>query len=435
MTAVLPEKPVLDLADLEQRSNELTDQALAAVTRVGELRSIPKEKRGESYQADLRGAVDELHSVDAQHVTVGRLLRTATEAAEAAAEAERAKKGRGPRAGTGAHDIDGPDMRSLGQRVTDDERYQEFAASGARGGNVEVRALLTTSSGDTQNAGLFMPRGTPFLNDGAIRRRRLFVRDLLSTGTTGLNSVPYIRETTPATNETGATTVAEGAAKPEVTMQFTSADAPVRKIAGWLPVTSEIISDAPTLRSYIDARLEYMIALREEIQVLSGNGSAPNLTGIQSVTGLQTVKASGGTAANTPGDELTSIATAIRLIELVDGEADGVAMNPTDFWTMVTRRADGDDHYDVDPFMSPERMQPWGLPPVRTRALSAGTAVVANWFLGATLLDREDTVIRVGDQHSDYFVNNKVVILGEKRVAFPIHRPDFFVEVTFSEPA
>lgn len=430
MTAVLPEKPLLDVADLEKRAAELTDQAMAAVTRVGELRALPTDKRGESFAADFRGARDELNAVDAMHATVTRLLREA-----AAAEERASDHGRGPKAGTGAHDSDGPDTRSLGQRVTDDEAYQAFAASGARGGSVEVRALLTTSSSDTQNAGLFMPRGTPFLSDGAIRRRRLFVRDLLSTGTTGLNSVPYIRETTPSTNETGATTVAEADAKPEVTMQFTSADAPVRKIAGWLPVTSEIISDAPTLRSYIDARLEYMIALREEVQVIDGNGSAPNLTGIRNVTGLQTVKPSSGTAVNTPGDELASIATAIRLVELVDGEADGVAMNPTDFWAMVTRRADGDDHFDVNPFSSPDAMNPWGLPPVRTRALSAGTAIVANWFLGATLLVREDTVIRVGDQHSDYFVNNKVVILGEERVALPIHRPDFFVEVTFTEPA
>lgn len=418
----------LDVGQLVERATEMRDACLAAVTRVGELRALPADKRGETFNADIRAAVDELNANDTMHQAVTRILR------DAADEDERSKRtsGNGPSAATGSH-TDTRDTRSLGQRVADDEGYSEFAARGGRGmAEIEVRALLTTSSSDTQNAGLFMPRGTPFLDAAGVRQRRLFVRDILSTGTTGLNSVPYIRETAPSTNEAGATTVAEGAAKPEVTLQFTAADAPVRKIAGWLPVTTEIIADAPTLRSYIDARLEYMVLLREEEQVLSGTGVAPNLLGIRSAPGLQTVKAAGGTAASTTGDKLSTIATAIQLVELVDGEADGVAINPTDFWSMLTRRATGDNHYDLDPFMSPDRMQPWGLPPVRTRSLPAGTAIVGNWRMGATLLDREETVIRVGDQHSDFFTNNKVAILAEERVAFPIHRPDFFVEITFS---
>ena len=414
------------LTDLGQRAKDLTQSCLAAVTKVGELRAKPADQRGDSYAADVRSAIDELHANDAMHQAVTRILR------DAAAEDERSKQeGRGPKAGTAAHDEQTPDRRSLGQRVADAEEYRSFAEAGGRG-SVEVRALLTTSSTDTQNAGLFMPRGTPFLSDGAVRRRRLFIRDVVSTGTTGLNSVPYIRETAAATNETGANVVAEGALKPEVTMQFTAADAPVRKIAGWLPVTTEIIADAPTLRSYIDARLEYMILLREEEQLLTGTGVAPQLLGIRNAPGLQTVKPTGGTAVNTAGDRLTTIATGIQLIELVDGEADGLAINPADFWAMLTRRATGDNHYDLDPFMSPDRMQPWGVPAVRTRSLAAGTAIVGNWSMGATLLDRQETVIRVGDQHSDFFTNNKVAILAEERVAFPIHRPDFFAELTFT---
>lgn len=420
--------PTIDLADLGERAKTLTQNCLAAVTKVSDLRNKPADQRGDSYTADVRSALDELHANDAMHQAVTRILR------DAAAEDERGKQqeGRGPKAGTGAHDDSAPDRRSLGQRVADSEDYTAFAARGGRGSaEIEVRALLTTSSTDTQNAGLFMPRGTPFLQDGAIRRRRLFIRDVLSTGTTGLNSVPYIRETAAATNEGGALTVAEGAPKPEVTLQFTAADAPVRKIAAWLPVTTEILADAPTLRSYIDARLEYMLMLREEEQVLTGTGVAPQLLGIRNAPGLQTVKPTGGTAVNTAGDRLTTIATGIQLIELVDGEADGLAINPADFWSMLTRRATGDNHYDLDPFMSPDRMQPWGVPAVRTRSLPAGTGIVGNWFMGATLLDREQTVIRVGEQHADFFTNNKVAILAEERVALPIHRPDFFVELTF----
>lgn len=418
--AVLTAEQVTDLA---ARSKDLAQSCIAAVTKVSELRAKKPDERGDTFNTDMRAAIDDLTAQDAMHQAVTRILR---EDADERQRAEDAKRGRGPDAATGRHrDDDDVDRRSAGQQVADSEQYQQFATRGGRGSaEVEVRALLTTSSGDGQAAGLFMPRGTPFLLPGGVDRRRLFVRDMLSTGTTGLNSVPYIRELNPRANEGGATAVAEGAPKPEVTMQFEPADAPVRKIAAWIPVTTEILADAPTLRSYIDARLGYLLLVREEEQVLNGSGTNPNLRGIRQTTGLQTL-------TGPAGDNLTAIANAIRNVELVDGEPDGVAINPTDFWALITRRA-GDGHYDLDPFMDPARMQPWGLPPVRTRSMEAGRALVGNWRIGATLLDREETVIRVGEQHADFFTNNKVAILAEERIALPVHRPDFFVEITFA---
>ena len=74
----------------------------------------------------------------------------------------------------------------------------------------------------------------------------------------------------------------------------------------------------------------------------------------------------------------------------------------------------------------------WGVPTIRSRAVSQGQALVGSWSLGATLFDRMQTRIVAGNQHSDYFVNNKVAILAEERVALAVHRPDFFVKVTLS---
>lgn len=410
------------ITDLGERAKDAAQSCLSAVSKLGELRSLPADKRGETYTADVRAAIDELQANDVMHASVSRILRDHADETERAA---RSRGGRGPVAGTGSHSDDGPDTRTAGQRVTDDEGYQAFAARGGRGvAEIEVRALLDT--GGASASGLFMPQGTPTLNPQGLDRRRLFVRDLLSTGTTGLNSVPYIRELNPRTTETGATTVAEGAAKPEVTMTFVAADAPVRKIAAWIPVTTEILADAPTLRSYIDARLAYMLAVREEDQVLNGDGVAPNLEGITNATGLQTEVTAAG------GDRLDAIAAAIAKVELVDGDADGLAMNPSDFWSMVANRSAGDGHYDVNPFASADSLRPWGLPTVRTRSLASGTAIAGAWRIGGQLLDREQTTIRVGDQHSDYFTNNKAAILAEERVAFLNHRPDYFVEITFT---
>ena len=271
---------------------------------------------------------------------------------------------------------------------------------------------------------MFRPVGTPELFPGAIQMRRMWLRDVLSVQQTGLSSVPYIRELNAQALEGGASAVAEASAKPEVDAQFVQVDAPIRKIAGWLRATDEILMDAPTLRGYIDTRLGYMIQIREEQQILSGTGTAPQIEGINVVSGTQT--------QTTPtGDYPAIIGRAIGKIENVDGDADGVATNPLDYWQAVTSRYstffDGSGAGAAPATIGGVT---WGLPAIRTRALAAGSAIVGAWRLGATLFDRQQTVIRVSDQHSDLFIRNQVVILAEERVGLAIHRPALFVKAT-----
>ena len=359
-----------------------------------------------SWQRDVRAATDLIHLADP-------VLQTM----------ERAGAGTGARGGVGTGTDVGAAGESWGESFIRSAEYEaRDQQSGAMRDSHEVRTLLTTDQTATPAAGLWMPRGTPI--PPLRRRMRLFVRDLISVVPTGLNSVPYIRELNPSTNEVSATAVAEGTAKPEVTMEFAPFDAPVRKIAAWIPITQEIADDAPTLRGYIDERLAYMLALREEAQILNGNGASPALRGILNTSGIQTQ--SGG------ADKMTALGTALGKVENVDGDADGIAMNPVDFWTMITTRSSS--QFDVGFSGSgPYGMPPqgaWGVPVVRTRQLASGKALVGAWRLGATLFDREQTVIRTTDSHSDYFVLNKLVILAEERIGLAINRPDLFVDVT-----
>jgi len=115
----------------------------------------------------------------------------------------------------------------------------------------------------------------------AIDRLRLFVRDLISGGSTTLEAIPYIRENSPdPTGASGAQMVNAGTLKQEVTMNFLPDTALVQKIAAWLSATYEILQDAPTLRSYIDARLAYMLPGARGRQLLNGTGTTPQLKGI-----------------------------------------------------------------------------------------------------------------------------------------------------------
>jgi HK97 family phage major capsid protein len=407
-------------------ADEIRSSLLEQGDKLRELRAKKTDDRGDTWVGDVRAAIDEINHLDALLVVAERSAKP---------EDERAK---GPHAAM--YGVDYPELRTPGQLYTGHEAYKEHGRY--TGGNLpdievnnliafrhareahEVRALLSTEQDDPAG-GLWMPRGTPLPPQE--RRQRLFIRDVLAVVPTTLNSVPYIRELSPATNETGATAVAEGEAKPEVTMQFVAVDAPIRKIAAWIPVTTEIVEDAPTLRGYIDTRLGYMLALREEAQVLDGPGTAPNLRGILNTTGLQTQTA-------VAGDYAATIGRAIGKIEEVDGEADFLALKATDFWLMVTTRFANQldvGFTNAGPF-GPPPMSVWGLTAIRSRAIASGTFLVGSGRLGATIFDREQTVIRVGNQHADYFINNKLVILAEERIGLAVHRPDFFVEGAFT---
>jgi hypothetical protein len=411
--------------ELRSRESLLRSTLLETGDKLRDIRSKPDDDRAK-FEAEAADCVRQINRLDAELKAV--LLSIAPP-----------QNGSGPSAGTRNFQV--PDLRSFGERIVESEDFLEWQAHGRRGplviegrGNLgdtravrgEFRAnnLIDEANTDSTSAFQWLPLGTPYLNPAAVDRIRLFVQDLCAQGNTTLASVPYIRELNPRTTELGVSSVAEGASKPEVSNTFVRADAPVRKMAGWLPITEEILADAPTLRSYLDERLRYMVALREELEILKGNGVAPDLTGILNTAGIQTQSA-------TSGDPATTIANAIAKIQLVDGDADGVAMNPSDWWTMVTHRSSGSGQFDV--LQAWQQGQPytvWGLKVVTTRNQTAGHATVGGWRLGAQILRRQEYTLRIGDQHSDYFVKNLLVMLGESRLALAVHRPDFFVDAT-----
>lgn len=410
----------------------LTDQSTLADVRKAlgdvarhaiELRNTPADKRGETFEADVRSALDDIRFGDA----IEQALAAEQRAAEAAQRAER--EAAGPSSW-----LDEAESRTIsaGREFVRAPGYEEFAQRGGRGSfEVEVRTLLSETTGDTSTGtgvNVLLPAGTPYFKPGPLQQR-LFVRDLLGAQPTGLHSVPYIQEKNAITNEGGALMTSEGSAKAEVTMEFQDADAPVRKITAWIPVTTEILADAPTLRGYIDNRLGYMLALREEQQILKGNGTPPQIRGITETSDTQVITNSG--EGQVAGDIPGTLAAAYAKIENVDGNVTGVVMNPIDYWKAVaTRHATQFDNGFGGNAPAEMASVSWGQPVIRSRSLTANECLVGDWRGGASLFQRQGITIRASDSHDDYFIKNKVAILAEERVALAVEHPPFFVEVT-----
>lgn len=402
------------LADVRTAAGDTARTLLA-------LRATPRDQRGDTFADDVRSAVEYINELDA--------IESALAAEERGRQPE-PPEARGGRS-LGAN-LDEGRYRSMGAQAVEAEGYAEWAESNRRGGpfTVEVRNLIggfPSTHADHSGANETLPVGSPVMVPGSIQRRRAFVRDLMSVQGTGLRVVPYWREANQITNELGAQMTSEGSAKAEVTLEIEPYDAVVQKISAWLPATEEVLTDSPTLRGYIDTRLDYMLMIREEQQVLSGTGNSPQIEGINEVQGTQTqalVTASGG-------DYSATIGRAAAKIELVDGEADGVVTNPMDYWVAITKRHSSQfDHGFGSGAPASVGGITWGLPVVRTRAQTAGHAWVGSWRIGSTLFDRQTATLKVGDQHSDYFIKNLLVILMEKRIAAAWHSPPKFVKAT-----
>jgi HK97 family phage major capsid protein len=147
-----------------------------------------------------------------------------------------------------------------------------------------LEAKGTLLEGATPGGG---PLVQPDVRPGVVETlfQPLTIADTLDTQQTASMTVRYLNEST-ATNAAAPT--AEGADKPESTIQLDQVDEPVRKIATYLGISDELLEDAAGIQTWLNSRLGLFVRIAEEDQLLRGNGTAPNLRGILNRTGIQT---------------------------------------------------------------------------------------------------------------------------------------------------
>jgi HK97 family phage major capsid protein len=284
---------------------------------------------------------------------------------------------------------------------------------------MELSAVtLDTSSGS--GGPLILPQVIPGILE--LPRVALMVNDLIPQGTTNSNAVLYLREKT-FTNAAAA--VAEGATKPESTLVFDQATAPVQKIAHWLPVTEEMLEDYPAIQSFIDARLRYGLDRTREDQLLNGTGIAPNLLGILATPGLTAAQARGAdTTMDAVLKEIVKIATAALI------QPDAVVMNPINWQTVQLAKNANGNYLGSGPWAPPQPPTLWGFPVAVTPAIVANTALVGAFRTGAQVFNKGGVRVEISNSHSDFFVKNLIAIRAEERLALAVYRPSGFGLVT-----
>jgi HK97 family phage major capsid protein len=258
---------------------------------------------------------------------------------------------------------------------------------------------------------------------------RLTIRDVIATGQTGGSAVEYVREES-ASNEAAPT--AHGAEKPEEDVEYSLQTAPVRTIAGWMPVQNQQLEDWAQLRSLIDGRLRYSVKRTEEEQILWGNGTPPNIEGILDVAGTTNI-ATNGRYSGATHTLIDVVRMGITDVLVAGYQANAVVLHPYDWETILLEKGT-DDRYVWAVVTDQNGSRIWGIRAVesigaRSRSTGEQALVVGDWQMGAQLLDRMQLTVQVGLVDRQ-FVENMRTILAEERIALPIFAPKAFAYFT-----
>lgn len=311
--------------------------------------------------------------------------------------------------------------KSIGEQFVESEGFKSFADTGfsknARGGDLRIKATLTTATTDTAGAVGDAINQTRLPGVLPLPQRRMTVRDLITPGRMDGNTLEYVKETGFTNN---AAPVAEGAVKPSSDLKFDLVSTSAKVIAHWMKASRQALSDVSQLRSLIDQRLLYGLAYAEEQQILNGDNTGQNLHGI-------IPQATAYSAAFTPSAEtaIDTLRLAMLQAALAEYPATGHVMNPID-WARIelTKNAGGD--YIIGVPQGTVGPTLWGLPVVPTQAIAIDKFLTGAFKLGAQLFDRWDARVEAGYVDDD-FIRNLVTLLAEERLALAVFRPEAFI--------
>jgi HK97 family phage major capsid protein len=247
------------------------------------------------------------------------------------------------------------------------------------------------------------------------------VADLMMQGTIDRGTLEYYEETT-FTNAAAET--AEATSKPEAALDWTLRTETVGKIAVWIPATTEALADVSWLMSTLQNRMAFMVKRREEAELLNGDGTSPNISGITDRSGLQT-QAKG---TDPVFDAIYKAMTKIQVNAFYDPSA--IVMHPNDWQDVrLTRTTDG-IYILGNPGDPDAASRLWGLEVRSTTAQTENTAIVGAFSTAAQIFRRTGISVTVSTEHSTFFIDNKVAILAEERLGLAVYRPSAFCTVT-----
>jgi HK97 family phage major capsid protein len=305
--------------------------------------------------------------------------------------------------------VDGGDsepVRSLGKQFVSSDEFKALASGQKDKVRVEVKNTVVSDSTTVfaqQNPGVIAGDFLP-----------LTIRQILTSVPVSSNSVESLRENT-WTNS--AAEVSQGAAKPESDLTFENYDVSIRTVAHWIKVSKQLLADAPAIAAYIDSRLRDGLAQRIDQQLLIGNGTSPNLSGLTD-SGNYTAY-----TATSDDNLVDAINRAKYTLWALGYVPDTVIVNPADWGAMErTREGAGTGTYLYGAPGMAAGVNPFGVRVVLSSHMPAGSFWIGAIRRAAVLYNREGVAVEMGYVNDD-FTKNLITIRAEERLGLGVEVP------------
>ena len=321
------------------------------------------------------------------------------------------------------------ERKSFGQRIMESAEFKSFQEQGGGRMQLAQKAILTADV-EVPNSTTYW--GVPKEQMAMViePRKPLTMRDLIPVGRTNSNAIEFPQW---VRGDMNAAPVAEGALKPESDITVpTLATVNIRTIAHWVQQSKQLMDDSPVFQTILDQEMRRGLYEEEDDQILNGDGTGQNLTGLlPNATAFDQSAATNGI----PGGTSASAVDVVRWAKLAAAKkfypADAIVLNPED-WAKIELLKDTQDAYLFSAFASGTEPRLWGLRVRENWSMPAGKFLVGGFSTGARIWDREQANVVISTEDRDNFVKNMLTIRAEERIALAITRPDAFVYGDFT---
>lgn len=305
---------------------------------------------------------------------------------------------------------------SAGQIVIDNERVKALSSSieGAKRISVPIQAALTS---------IDVPDGTiehhRLSGIDTLPKQRLFIRDLIASGTTQSPAIFWVQQTGFTNN---ASVVPENTTKPYSEIQFSNQMTPVTTVAHMFKASKQILDDFAQLKSTINAEMQYGLKYVEEQEILYGDGTGAHLHGI--VPQASTFTPSFIPEKRTPIDDMRLAMLQAQLARL---PASAHVLHFMD-WAKIELQKDANGNYILANPAGLIGPTLWALPVITTEINAFVNKFLTGAFsTGAQIFDREETNVVISTENADDFEKNMITIRCEERLALVVKRPEAFI--------
>jgi HK97 family phage major capsid protein len=317
------------------------------------------------------------------------------------------------------------DFKSALGKALSEGAIDSLTKGNSRSASFQIKADMTTGADFT---GEVIPadRVPGYFYDPT---RPVHVRSLISGGSTVSDVIRYVTESGYANN---AAPAAEGATLAQSDFDMTASTALVQKIGTYFRISEEMLADTPQLTSYLSARAPEKLLEIEDSQLLSGNGSAPNLSGIIGASADFDVSSGGAFYQSVESaNEFDVIVAALNQLSLANYSADCILLNPTDFHKILLLK-DTTNNYIKDQVYAGLQPTFMGVKVILNTAMSAGSFLIGNFAAGSQMWIRENLNVEFFREDGTNVRDGFVTVRVSERVALANYLPNAYVNGAFS---